>query len=205
MILNRVSNMNSKDKLKNWIKISFRLAKNKRNKSNHPVVKIQKKLPVLNERILNRASNMNSKKKNTTIKISFKLAKNKRKISNYLAILIQNTQKITSINKAIHFTSISYPLRILERTTIGTSGGTFTASATATRTFIASNTAQSKFLISRHKILNRVSKDKLKNTTIKISFKLAKNKRKISNYLAILIQKTKKSISLNKNIHLPSL
>ena len=81
-ILNRVSNMNSKNKFKNSIKISkiikisFRLAKNKRKKSNHPLVKIQKKIPLLNERILNRASNINSKKKNTTIKISFKLAKN---------------------------------------------------------------------------------------------------------------------------------
>ena len=49
MILNRVSNINSKNKFKNSIKISkiikisFRLAKNKRKKSNHPVTKIQKK------------------------------------------------------------------------------------------------------------------------------------------------------------------
>ena len=113
-ILNRVSNMNSKKKFKNSIKISkiikisFRLAKNKRKKSDHPVVKIQKKLPPLNERILNLASNINSKKKNTTIKISLNLAKNKGKISNYLAILIQKTQKIISLNKDIHLPSLSY-------------------------------------------------------------------------------------------------
>ena len=92
-------------------------------------------LPLLNERILNRASNMNSKKKKTTFKISFKLAKNKRKISKYPAILIQNAQKIMSLNKAIHLTSISYPL-----TTTMTTGRmiiatrTFTAAASATAT-----------------------------------------------------------------------
>ena len=47
-ILNHVSNMNSKEKFKNSIKISeiiktsFRLAKNKRKKLNHPVIKIEK-------------------------------------------------------------------------------------------------------------------------------------------------------------------
>ena len=102
-------------------------------------------------------------------------------------------------------TSTAYPRLPDLSYLIGTIIVSATASATAMRTFIASNTAQSKFLISRHKILNRVSKDKLKNTTIKISFKLAKNKRKISNYLAILIQKTQKIISLNKDIHLSSL
>ena len=141
------------------------------------MVKIQKKLPLLNERILNQASNINPKKKNTTIKISkisFKLAKNKRKISNYLTIVTQKKQ-IISLNKDIHLPSLSYPLRTTG-TTIGANVGaiiwtiiatftasatatatsTFTAYATATRMFIASTNAQSNFLISRNKTLNRV-------------------------------------------------
>ena len=81
-------------------------------------------------------------------------------------------------NKCINFNKIStFSLFSYMPTTgaiVGATDGmiiamrTFTASATATRTFIASTTAQSKLLISRNKILNRVSKDKLKNS-IKIS------------------------------------
>ena len=70
---------------------------------------------------------------------------------------------------------------------------TFTASATATRTFTAT-TAQ--LLDLSYLNLNRVSNRNSKNS--EIPFKLAKNKRKVSKNLVKKIQKIK---SLNKAIH----
>ena len=88
---------------------------------------------------------------------------------------------------------------LLKRKTIGMTGGTivvsdvhcslFTASATVTATATATRTTTT----STRKLLSRVSDMNSKN-----SFKLAKNKRKISKNSVKKIQKNK---SLNKDIH----
>ena len=132
------------------------------------------------------------------------MAKNKRKFKKKS---VEKIQKIKSLNNAIHFPSVSFShpkqqhrgsqsdffipkskqKSLLERMT-----ETFTASASATttRTFIATTT-QLRDL--SYLNLNRVSNMNSKNS--EIPFKLAKNKRKVSINLVKKIQKIK---SLNK-------
>ena len=135
--------------------------------------------------ILNRVRSIISKEKEkfkNLIKIS--------KTSNYLAILIQKTQKIISLNKDIHLTSLSYPLRTTGTTTM-TTIGTITASATAKRTTRKSSASTSTSTTyarplnaepppttTRRLEVNRVS-NKNSNKKIKNSTKISKIMRKI--------------------------